>query len=128
MVVTIWGTTYEGAHFRGFASDTDDLPVMISLTGTEQNICRYILENFSYCTDEKFSVAKLVDEYKNGNIPQWDGCGGVVRIVVDGKQVFRERDTPGLNVRTKWRDLGTVDADQFDDPFNDVNRRVAKIK
>ncbi len=126
MIVTIHGTNYEGAHFRGFASDTDDVQVMINITGSENAIARYVLENFSYGTDEKLTISQLVDDYKRHRTPQWDGCGGVVRIAVDGKEVFLVDDDYGFAPTDKWLDLGTVDADSFDDPFNDVNDRVRK--
>lgn len=131
MIVTIHGTNYEGAHFRGFASATDNLPVMINVTGTEHNIARYVLENFSYGLDpdDTTSIRELIQGYKSGETPQWDGCGGVVRIAVDGVQRFVDTGDGFFKPTDPWLDLGTVDADTIADPFNDVNERViAKVK
>jgi hypothetical protein len=130
MIVTVWGTNYEGAHFRGFESDTDNTPVMINLTGNSLVIGQYILENFSYgSNDEGINLDTLVRDYVQGGVPQWDGCGGVARIAIDGVEVFREEEAiDHFNERTPWLDLGTINVDEVDDVFDHLNELVQTCK
>lgn len=128
MKIAIWATTYTGAHFRGFDDDEDDVPVMAWLVGSEENITRYVRENFSYGSDggkDKMSVATMVELYKRNHIPQWDGCGGVARIADEnGKLLFDCAREYGFKKSDGWRDCGTIDVDAVGEMYDDILKRL----
>jgi hypothetical protein len=140
--VVVYGENYTGSHFRGIADPHDGKSVKIVVTGTEQKIAEFILQNFNYGDDgETYTLEKLIQEYKKGEIVQFDGCGGVLAIGdMNGKNLFFARDfiTKKEFSAVQWLDLGTVDANQFEwkktragrllahTASDEVNRRVEK--
>ncbi len=89
MQITIIGWNYEGAAFRGIESSTDEQTVDLTLIGDEQDIVNFVLEQFSYGSDEAItSVADLAAGYENEDIPNGDGCGGVIRLMDNDRETL----------------------------------------
>ena len=93
MKLTIRGWNYEGAHFRGIESNTDERPLRITLNGDEADIVNYILDEFSYGPDEdtQLSLDELIEGFENGVIMNGDGCGCVLEIIDEcGAVIYKE--------------------------------------
>lgn len=109
MQVTIFGWNYEGAHFRGLPSPTDETFLKVTLTGTEQEIAQAITREFAY-GDEVKTFQDVIDGYANLTIPNGDGCGGVVRILDEhGDVVWEDEEASVLELGTPL-ELGRVPA------------------
>ncbi len=124
MEVKIKAYTYTGAGFRGIGDDLDNLPVKMTLVGSEHNITRFIRESFSYGGDG-MRIDKLVKEYKKGYEPIWDGCGAVLVIKVDGKKVMDLRKEFIGDEKPKWVQLGIINVDATPEP--DIVTIVARV-
>lgn len=143
--IVVHGVNYEGAHFRGIASDTDDKQVLLTVEGEEQQVVNYLLSNFSYGPDESVAtVADLVVGLANNNIPIFDGCGGILKI-----STADVNPTVLLDISADWvhmsdqedidapdheepptpLDLGLINVDELDekDHFGHVNDLVAHL-
>lgn len=90
--ITITGSNYEGAHFRGFPSDTDNTPLRITISAKDEStICDWVLEEFSYgARDEIETLDDLVLGYEAGIISNGDGCGYVGQIMFGDEVVFQD--------------------------------------
>lgn len=136
--LVVHGVNYEGAHFRGIESNTDDILVKLTVEGEEQQVVDYLLHNFSYGPDESITtVQQLVDGLKGNNVPIFDGCGGLLKIETT------DFDTPTvlLDLTDEFIDpapagepptpleLGLINVDKVDDDdmFDHVNGRVSEL-
>ena len=92
--VTIIGYNYEGAHFRGIPSDTDQTVLSITISSdSEADLCDWILDNFSYgACDECKTLERLIEGYEDLAISNHDGCGGVYEIAIDGNKRFDDSE------------------------------------
>lgn len=109
MRLTITGFNYEGLMFRGIYSETDEVNLKITLEGNEDDICSFVLEEFSYGQYNEnpiVTVEDLVNGYKNQDIPNADGCGGVTSITDEnGNRLFTDE---WMEVEENCLDLGVV--------------------
>ena len=116
--VVVYAQNYTGANFRGFADPSDGVDVKATLQGQSNKIAAFILANFSYGSDDdSLTLDKMIEQYESGDVPQFDGCGGVYKIEdVNGRELFYDKDyMPKAEFkRTKWRELGVVDVDQYE--------------
>lgn len=120
MEVKIKAYTYTGAGFRGFNDPDDELPVKMTLVGSERNIVAFIRKSFSYGDDGDMWLNDLVKAYKKGNEPIWDGCGAVLVIKDGDKKLMDLRKKLLCDEQPKWVDLGTIDVDDKDCPHIDL--------
>lgn len=95
--ITIKGWNYEGAHFRGIASDTDGVTHSITLVyEDERSLVDWILYSYSYGNDDDGDAIQTLEEmiagYKNLDISNGDGCGCIGQLIIDGKIVYQMYD------------------------------------
>jgi hypothetical protein len=89
MKIEVTGSNYEGAHFRGIPSPTDDTSLKITLVcDNERMLCDWILDNFSYGPDEDVTcISTLAFAYKRQSVVNGDGCG-MVAMLREGDNVL----------------------------------------
>ena len=121
--ITIFGWNYEGAHFRGIASATDNTSLIITLQAKDEGvICDWILEQFAYGPRDDIQTFKdLVEGYDLGDIPNSDGCGGVCKIKIGNRIVWK--DDYFLDYFKKPLKLGTWEV-LSSGGINDLNNMV----
>lgn len=116
MRIQFFGYNYEGARFRGFDSNTDEVPVTGILDGSSLNIVTFLRENMSYGQDADFpieTIDELCEHLKNGNEPVFDGCGAILKLVQKNKLLD---DVVHLDIiheycqdeNPEWIDLGVI--------------------
>jgi hypothetical protein len=116
MEVKVKAYTYTGARFRGFADSDDELPVKMKLVGSERNIVRFIRESFSYGDQGGMWLNDLVEAYKKGIEPIWDGCGACLFIKEGDEKLMDLRKEFLVDEKPKWVDLGIIDVDAKEFP------------
>lgn len=91
MKVTITGWNYEGARFRGIASNSDEVMHNITLVGEDEKLlCDWILESYSYGPiGDVQTLHDLVKGYDSCEISNADGCGGVAQIIVGDEIMYQ---------------------------------------
>lgn len=122
MQVTVYGENYTGSHFRGFEDGDDGHIVKMVLKGKERKIVDFILENFSYGSeDDVGTIDELRAGYKRGDIPQFDGCGGVLKLENEaGEEVYFAKDfvTKKEFKKAVIIDLGEIKVNKYKETTN----------
>jgi len=76
--------TYTGARFRGMQDETDAQVCIVTFTGDEQQVVKYLLDNASYGYDEEthegMNMQAFIAGLDDASIEQFDGCGGVLKV------------------------------------------------
>jgi hypothetical protein len=140
MKVQVRGCNYTGHHFRQIACAYDGRTVDVTLIGSDQQIVKFVLDNFDWGGDAaRFpTVAVLCSALSNDDalnaagfdpteyevedneehpqliLGQFDGAGGVVWIKDEtGEELFEVGDLDYF-ADNKIIDLGEVDLDKID--------------
>lgn len=85
---TVLCMNYTGAHFRGIDDETDGQICLLEITGSEEDVVDYLLEECSYGkppNGAKMTMGRYISAMEDGSISNFDGCGGVFSIEQDGK-------------------------------------------
>jgi hypothetical protein len=140
--VIVHGVNYEGAHFRGFESDTDESLVQVELHGEEQKVVDFILDNLSYgndgwgdedetdpdCDGKIHTITEMCSSLRTGETPIFDGCGAVLKIqIVGSKRALLNIINEYLQAdeyADGWMNLGMVDVDKTNTNHNTINNLV----
>lgn len=134
-------SNYEGAHFRGIKSDTDETLCILPIKGEETKICTFLLNNCSYGQNSDKPINTINDLcvlLKHDSIPVFDGCGAILVIEQDGKALVDIRDEydftepSSLTDSVEWLTLPMVDVDLLSekelDSINYLNNLVVENK
>ena len=125
---------YTGAHFRGFNDPADSQTCLLTLTGNDQNIIKYILENLSYGGGEQYTFDDFINVLgRDAEIALFDGCGGVFeiteedKVLVDLKEVFGY-GADGTEDIIHELSVNVDTVEYFYDHLNDLLRDKLKVE